>query len=318
MNYSERSRTIFLQEIEELKKVADRIGDEMDRAVETIFNCSGKLVVMGVGKTGTIGHKIASSLASTGTPSIFINAAEAMHGDLGMIDPKDVVMLISNSGSSQEIINVLNPLKRIGCTLIAMTGNTQSILARTATIVLNTHVDSEACPLGLSPTTSTTAALVMGDALMICLMEKRDFHAENYALYHPGGALGRRLLCRVKDSMTTDLPQVTEETLFKDVIYEVSNKRLGMTLVTDADGTTSGLITDGDIRRAVQRFEDLKNLRAVDFMTKSFKTISQDYLLSEALETMDSYNITTLAVTDSDNLKLIIGILSIHHIIDFR
>ncbi|MDO9633688.1 MAG: KpsF/GutQ family sugar-phosphate isomerase [Paludibacter sp.] len=318
MNFSERSKTIFQQEIAELQKVAALIGEEMNQAVDLIYNCSGKLVVMGVGKTGTIGHKISSSLASTGTPSIFINAAEAMHGDLGMVDQKDVVMLISNSGSSQEIMNVIGPLKRIGCRIIAMTGNLQSPLAKESEIVLNVHVDQEACPLGLAPTTSTTATSVMGDALMICLMEKRNFQADNYALYHPGGALGRKLLCKVKDAMTTDIPKVFENTLFKDVIYEVSNKRLGMTLVIDEKGNAIGIITDGDIRRAIQKFDDIKTLRAVEFMTSSFKSISKENLLSDALALMDDNNITTLAVRDNGDSSKIIGILSIHHIIDFK
>ena len=317
MNFTERSKAIFEQEIAELQKVADNIGEEMNQAVEIIFACTGKLVVMGIGKTGTIGHKIASSMASTGTPAIFINAAEAMHGDLGMVDKKDVVMLISNSGSSHEIIDVIAPLKRIGCRIIAMTGNLNSPLAREAEIILNVHVDKEACPLGLAPTTSTTATLLMGDALTICLMEKKDFHAENYALYHPGGALGRKLLCKVKDEMTTDIPFVTEETVFKDVIYEVSNKRLGMTVVNNASGIATGIVTDGDIRRAIQKFDDLKNLKAVDFMTHGFKRITKDNLLTEALALMDNNNITTLPVMESNESNQVVGILSIHHIIDF-
>jgi len=317
MNFTERSKAIFEQEIAELQKVADNIGEEMNQAVEMIDACTGKLVVMGIGKTGTIGHKIASSMASTGTPAIFINAAEAMHGDLGMVAKKDVVMLISNSGSSHEIIDVIAPLKRIGCRIIAMTGNLNSPLAREAEITLNVHVDKEACPLGLAPTTSTTATLLMGDALTICLMEKKDFHAENYALYHPGGALGRKLLCKVKDEMTTDIPFVTEDTVFKDVIYEVSNKRLGMTVVNDKNGTATGIVTDGDIRRAIQKFDDLKNLKAVDFMTHGFKRITKNNLLTEALALMDNNNITTLPVMESNESNQVVGILSIHHIIDF-
>jgi len=297
MNFIERSKAIFEQEIAELQKVADNIGEEMNQAVEMIDACKGKLVIMGIGKTGTIGHKIASSMASTGTPSIFINAAEAMHGDLGMVDKKDVVMLISNSGSSHEIIDVIAPLKRIGCRIIAMTGNLNSPLAREAEIILNVHVDKEACPLGLAPTTSTTATLLMGDALTICLMEKKDFHAENYALY--------------------DIPFVSEETFFKDVIYEVSNKRLGMTVVTNANGLATGIVTDGDIRRAIQKFDNLKKLKAVDFMTHGFKRITKDNLLTEALALMDNNNITTLPVMESADSDQVVGILSIHHIIDF-
>lgn len=316
MDFKQRSKEIFQQEICELQKLADKIGPEIDKAVELIYACKGKLVIMGIGKTGIIGHKISSSLASTGTQSIFINAAEAMHGDLGMISKNDIALLISNSGSSSEILNIVAPLKKIGCSIIAMTGNLKSALAKEVGLVLNVGVSKEACPLGLAPTTSTTATLVMGDALTICLMERRGFKAENYALYHPGGALGRRLVSRVKDEMFTDVPKVHETTLFKDIIYEVSNKRLGMTMVYNDKEQAVGIITDGDIRRAIQRFDELKHLKASDFMTPGFKRIAQDELLTEALEIMDMNKITTLTVTDES--EQVVGILSIHNIIDFR
>ena len=316
MDFVKRAKEIFQQEICELQKLTEKIGPELNEAVELIYSAKGKLVIMGIGKTGIIGHKIASSLASMGTSTIFINAAEAMHGDLGMISKDDIALLISNSGSSSEILNVIAPLKKIGCRLIAMTGNLNSPLAKEAELCLNVGVEKEACPLGLAPTTSTTATLVMGDALSICLMERRNFKAENYALYHPGGALGRQLLSRVKDEMNTDVPKVFETTIFKDVIYEVSNKRLGMTVVYNSENMAVGIITDGDIRRAIQQFDELKNLTAKDFMTKGFKRIAQDELLTEALEIMDLNKITTLAVTDTH--ETVVGILSIHNIIDFR
>ena len=316
MDFVKQSKEIFNQEIAELQKLADKIGHEINEVVELIYTCKGKLVIIGVGKTGIIGHKISSSLASTGTPSIFVNAAEAMHGDLGMVSKNDIALLISNSGSSSEILNVVAPLKKIGCKLIAMTGNPKSALANEVSLVLNVGVSKEACPLGLAPTTSTTAALVMGDALTICLMERRGFKAENYALYHPGGALGRRLISRVKDEMFTDVPKVYETTLFKDVIYEVSNKRLGMTMVYNDHEEAIGIITDGDIRRAIQKFDELKNLKASDFMTCGFKRIAEDELLTEALEMMDVNKITTLTVMNESNQ--VVGILSIHNIIDFR
>lgn len=316
MNIIERTQEIIRQEAEALLRLSEQTGAEIADAVELIYQCSGKVVVMGVGKSGMVGQKMASSLASTGTPAIFVHASEAMHGDLGMVSSADVAILISNSGSSEEILNLVSPLKRIGCKIVAMTGNPASALGKRSDITLNIHVEREACPLGLAPTTSATAAMVLGDALMICLMEKNNFKAENYALYHPGGALGRKLLCRVKDVMTTDIPKVQENSLFRDVVYEVSNKRLGMTLVQNAASLITGLITDGDIRRAVQHFDDLKNLTAVDFMTRNFKSVSQDALLTEALEMMDSSNITTLAVKKEDDT--IAGIISIHHIIDFK
>ena len=316
MDFVNRSKEIFNQEIIELQKLADTIGPEINDVVELIYTSKGKLVIMGIGKTGIIGHKISSSLASTGTPSIFVNAAEAMHGDLGMVSKDDITLLISNSGSSSEILNIVAPLKKIGCTVIAMTGNPKSILAKEVSLVLNIGVSKEACPLGLAPTTSTTATLVMGDALTICLMERRGFKAENYALYHPGGALGRRLISRVKDEMFTDVPKVYETTQFKDIIYEVSNKRLGMTMVYNEKNQPVGIITDGDIRRAIQRFDELKHLTAVDFMTKGFKRIAQNELLTEALEMMDLNKITTLTVINDS--EQVVGILSIHNIIDFR
>ena len=316
MDFIQRSKEIFNSEIAELQKLSDKIGTEINEVVEMIFTCKGKLVIMGVGKTGIIGHKIASSLASTGTPTIFINAAEAMHGDLGMVSKHDIVLLISNSGSSSEILNVLAPLKKIGCRLIAMTGNRTSALAKEVTLVLYVGVENEACPLGLAPTTSTTATLVMGDALTICLMERRGFKAENYAVYHPGGALGRRLISRVKDEMSVDIPKVFETTLFKDVMYEMSNKRLGMTLVYNSNQQAVGIITDGDIRRAIQRFDDIKQLTAIEFMTHGFKQISENELLTDALELMDINKITSLTVMN--DAKEVVGILSIHNIIDFR
>lgn len=316
MDFIQRSKEIFNSEIAELQKLSDKIGTEINEVVELIFTCKGKLVIMGVGKTGIIGHKIASSLASTGTPTIFINAAEAMHGDLGMVSKHDIVLLISNSGSSSEILNVLAPLKKIGCRLIAMTGNRTSALAKEVTLVLYVGVENEACPLGLAPTTSTTATLVMGDALTICLMERRGFKAENYAVYHPGGALGRRLISRVKDEMSVDIPMVFETTLFKDVMYEMSNKRLGMTLVYNSNQHAVGIITDGDIRRAIQRFDDIKQLTAIEFMTHGFKQISENELLTDALELMDINKITSLTVMN--DAKEVVGILSIHNIIDFR
>lgn len=318
MDFIERSKEIFALEIAELQKLADRLGPEVNEAVEMIYNCKGKLVIMGIGKTGIIGHKIASTLASTGTPTIFINAAEAVHGDLGMVSKNDIVLLISNSGSSSEILNVISPLKNIGCTIIAMTGNPKSPLAKEASLILNIGVEREACPFGLAPTTSTTATLLMGDALTICLMERRNFKAENFALYHPGGALGRQLLSRVKDEMVTDIPKVYIQTPFKDVIYEVSNKRLGMTMVYNGNEEAVGIITDGDIRRAIQKFDDIKHLTAADFMTHGFKRITQEALLSEALEIMDENNITNLAVMETPDSDKVIGVITIHNIIDFR
>jgi arabinose-5-phosphate isomerase len=272
--------------------------------------------MMGIGKTGIIAHKMAASFASTGTPAIFVNAAEAVHGDLGMINGNDVAVLVSNSGSTNEILSIIDPLHRLGCTIIAMTGNLDSPLAQRADYALSIHVDEEACPLGIAPTTSTTATLLMGDALMVCLMEMRQFKAEDFALYHPGGALGRKLMGRVKNVMTTDVPRVQIHTIFKDVVSEMTDKHLGMTMVYDRT-TCVGIITDGDVRRAILKYNDVQ-ITAADIMTPSYKHIAKDALLSDALATMDKHNITTLAVTEDAESQDIIGIISIHHIIDFQ
>ena len=321
MTYAERARQIFAEEIAEFEKLRLTIDENFDRVVEWIYACEGKVVVTGIGKTGIIGHKIASSLASTGTEAIFVNAAEAVHGDLGMVDSHDLVLLVSNSGSTNEILHVIEPLRNIGCRLVAMTGNQDSPLARQCDLVLSVHVDREACPLGLAPTTSTTATLLMGDALMVCLMEKRKFRAENFAVYHPGGALGRKLLGRVRDCMTRNVPRVRVSTPFRELVHEMSDKHLGMTMVFADEGSLEqtdclGIITDGDLRRAIQKYADL-HITAREIMTPSYKHISQEALLSDALAVMDKDNLTTLAVTEKADTKEIIGIISIHHIIDF-
>ena len=315
MSYSERAKEIFAEEITELEKLGLSIDERFDEAVEMIYACRGKLVVMGIGKTGIIGHKIASSLASTGTSAIFVNAVEAVHGDLGMVSREDVVMLVSNSGSTNEILNVIAPLRNIGCRIIAMTGDIKSPLAQQTDLTLSIHVDKEACPLGLAPTTSTTATALMGDALTVCLMEKRHFKAENFAVYHPGGALGRRLLARVQNRMQQSVPRVQVTTPFRELVGEMTDKHLGMTMVYDGEQCV-GIITDGDLRRAIQKYEDL-HIVARDMMTPSYKRIHKDALLTDALAIMDRYNITTLAVTETPQTEPIIGIISIHHIIDF-
>ncbi len=317
MTFFERAKQIFDEEIEELRKLGASIGPDFDKVVEMIYHCKGKLVVMGIGKTGIMGHKIASSLASTGTQAVFVNAAEAVHGDLGVLNSEDLVLLVSSSGASNEILNVIDPVRKIGCPIIAMTGDLSSRLAQEADIVLSIHVDKEACPLGLAPTTSTTATTLMGDALMVCLMEKRQFRAENFAVYHPGGALGRKLLGRVENFMTELVPRVHVDTSFKDLVREMSDKHLGTTMVYDREGRCVGIITDGDLRRAIQKYDDL-HVTAQDIMSHSYKHIHKDALLTDALAIMDKYNITTLAVTEKPTTEAIIGIISIHHIIDFN
>ncbi|MDO4574069.1 MAG: KpsF/GutQ family sugar-phosphate isomerase [Planctomycetia bacterium] len=314
-----RGREVFDLEASELRKVQERLDVSFQNVVELIFHSDQKVVLTGIGKTGIVAHKIAASLASTGTHAIFLNAAEAVHGDLGMVCKGDIVIAISNSGESSEVLSLMEPLRQVGCPIVAMTGNKTSRLAKNADFVLDIHVDSEACRIGLAPTTSTTAALVMGDALVVCLMEMRNFQPENFVLYHPGGALGRRLLTRVKDRMEKNVPFVHEATPFMDVMYEMTHKRLGITMVLSDAGVPVGVITDGDIRRAVQHFDDIKSVCAGQFMTKNFKRILPDTLVSEALEVMDIHKITTLAVVEDETpTARILGILSIHHVFDFR
>ncbi|MCQ2383324.1 MAG: KpsF/GutQ family sugar-phosphate isomerase [Paludibacteraceae bacterium] len=318
INIVERALEVFRSEQDEIDFVASHLDDTFRKVVELILHSNGKVVISGIGKTGLIGRKIAASLASTGTQAIFLNAAEAQHGDLGMVSRGDIVILISNSGESEEIVRLPAPLKRLNCTLVAMTGMPKSTLAQQCDYVLNVGVRKEACKIGLAPTTSTTATLVMGDALTVCLMEARNFRPENFALYHPGGALGRRMLTHVSEVMGTVVPTVSEATTFRDVLVEVSSKKLGMTLVGDNNGSFTGIITDGDIRRVVQRVDDFQQLKAGDFMTKGFKSIDKEKMVNDALDLMNRHKITTLAVTDGegDNAP-IIGILHIHDIYGF-
>ena len=318
MNFTERAKRVFDIEIAELQGVAAALGGEIGRAVELIYQSRGKAVVTGIGKSGIVGRKIASSLASTGTNAIFVNAAEAQHGDLGMVCLGDVVIAISNSGASQEILNILPVFKQMECPLIAITGNTCSLLAQAAGVVLNAHVNNEACPMGLAPTSSTTAELVMGDALVACLIERRGFKAENFALYHPGGALGRKLLTRVSSIMRTDLPIVRQDAAFKDIIYEVSSKRMGITLVNNDAGETAGVITDGDIRRAIGKYGGgVMDIRAAECMTAACKSIPPDRMINDALALMERYKIAALAVMPPASRKAE-GVVCMHDIIEMR
>lgn len=315
-NYIELSKEVFDLEIEELKKVRDKIGSEIEDAVEMIFQSKGRVVITGIGKSGIIGKKITASLSSTGTQSIFMNAAEGLHGDLGMIYKDDIVIAISNSGSSKEVVDLIPSIKKIGARIIAMTGNKNSLLGQAADLVLDIGIEKEACPMDLAPTSSTTATLVMGDALTVSLIKKRNFKPENFALYHPGGALGRRLLTRVKDLMNKEVPIVYEDTSLKNIIYEISSKRLGMTMVYNRKDEVTGIITDGDIRRIVfDKFEDIKEIRAIDIMTRQFKTINKNEMANDALDIMDYNKISSLAVVKDKKVE---GIVTIHDLFDFR
>ena len=302
----------ILAESEAISRLVDFLTEDFVKAVEIIYQSSGRLVVTGIGKSAIIAQKIVATLNSTGTPSLFLHASEAIHGDLGMVQPGDVVICISKSGNSPEIKVLVPLLKRFGNKLIAITGNTTSFLGKEADFVLNTYVESEACPNNLAPTNSTTAQLVMGDALAVCLMEMRQFTAEDFAKYHPGGALGKKLLLRVGDMLdTTHKPLVTPEANIKTVIMEISEKRLGVTAVVENDKVI-GIITDGDIRRMLNKTETITGLTAKDIMTVNPKRIKSTDLVSDALNILEDFSITQLVVIDQDEYK---GVIHLHDIL---
>ena len=306
------AKKTILSESEAIGKLVDLVNDDFVQTVELIYNASGRLVVTGIGKSAIIAQKIVATLNSTGTPSLFLHASEAIHGDLGMVQPGDVVICISKSGNSPEIKVLVPLLKRFGNKLIAITGNTTSFLDKEADYVLNTYVESEACPNNLAPTNSTTAQLVMGDALAVCLMEMRNFTAEDFAKYHPGGALGKKLLLRVGDMLdTTHKPIVAPDSNIKTVIVEISEKRLGVTAVVENEKVI-GIITDGDIRRMLNKTETISGLVAKDIMTVNPKMIKSTDMVSDALNTLEDFSITQLVVVDNGEYK---GIIHLHDIL---
>ena len=283
------------------------------KAVEQIANSKGRLIVSGIGKSAIIAQKIVATLNSTGTPSVFMHAADAIHGDLGMIQPDDMIMVISKSGNSPEI-KVLAPLvKNFGNVLIGMVGNMQSFLAQNSHIVLNTTIDQEACPINLAPTSSTTAQMVMGDALAVCLMEMKGFNSNDFAKYHPGGALGKKLYLRVADmAAQNEKPKILPTATIKEVIVEMTEKRLGAAVVVNEAEEILGIITDGDLRRMLEKTESFANLQAKDIMTSHPKTIAVDVLAVNALEEMRKYNISQLIAEDN---KAYAGIIHLHDLV---
>ncbi|WP_278036282.1 KpsF/GutQ family sugar-phosphate isomerase [Flavobacterium nitratireducens] len=306
------AKKTILSESEAIVKLIDYLDDNFSKAVELIFQSKGRLVVTGIGKSAIIGQKMVASFNSTGTPSMFLHAAEAIHGDLGMIQKDDVIICISKSGNSPEIKALIPLLKRDGNPLIGICGNTSSALAKGSDYVLNTTVDAEACPINLAPTNSTTAQLVMGDALAICLMEMRDFKAEDFAKYHPGGALGKKLLLKVKDLIEhNQKPIVGPETPVKKVIFEISEKRLGVTAVIE-NNKVVGIVTDGDIRRMLNDIDSFTDLTAKDIMTKNPKWTSSNTMAIDALQILENHSITQLIVIDNEEYK---GVLHLHDIL---
>lgn len=309
---SQALQTLDLQQ-QSIAALKEYINDDFVKAVEVIHGAKGRVVVSGIGKSAVIAQKIVATMNSTGTPALFMHAADAIHGDLGMIQPDDVVMIISKSGESPEIKLLIPFIKGFGNPVIALCGNASGYLATHADVFINSTVAKEACPNNLAPTTSTTAQMVMGDALAVCLLSLKGFTTRDFAKYHPGGALGKRLYLRVGDIISKEeAPVVATDATLREVIYEISRKRLGATAVTNSDGKVSGIVTDGDIRRAFERYDDITKLRAEDVYTQNPKSIEEEELAATALEMMREHDITQLLVFKTGNYK---GILHLHDLL---
>ncbi|MBK6915186.1 MAG: KpsF/GutQ family sugar-phosphate isomerase [Ignavibacteriales bacterium] len=312
----EKGKKVIRIESEAVTNLSNSINGDFVKAIEVILKCKGRVVLTGMGKSGLIARKIVATLNSTGTASIFLHPTDALHGDLGMVRMEDVVILISKSGMTDELAKLLPMLKRIGVKLITMTGDPDSPLAQESDVVLNVRVNEEACPHHLAPTSSTTATLVMGDALSVVLLQLRNFTPEDFAFLHPGGSLGKRLSLQIKEIMFTGekIPAVSVDASIKDVILEITSKRLGTTCVIDELGILKGIITDGDLRRLLERTLEIKNLKASDILTKNPKVMRQEYLASFALQQMENYKITTLIIVDDSRKP--IGIVHLHDLIN--
>jgi arabinose-5-phosphate isomerase len=302
-------------ELEAVSALRDRVNDGFLKACEFMLHCSGRIVVIGMGKSGHIGSKLAATLASTGTPAFFVHPGEASHGDMGMITDKDVVLALSNSGETSEILTILPLIKRLGVPLIVMTGKAQSTLAQCASAYIDVSVEREACPLGLAPTSSTTAALVMGDALAIALLEARGFTAQDFAMSHPGGLLGRKLLLHVSDIMHTGdkIPMIAESAFISDALLEMSAKGLGMTAVIDTEQKITGIFTDGDLRRMLAQEVNIHAEPLSAFVTRQCKTGRPDMLAAEALELMQRFKINALLIVDAQ--QQLVGALNMHDLL---
>ncbi|PVV11693.1 MAG: D-arabinose 5-phosphate isomerase [gamma proteobacterium symbiont of Ctena orbiculata] len=308
-------RAVIETEADAVASLIPRLGDEFARACSYLLHCQGRIVVIGMGKSGHIGNKIAATLASTGSPAFFVHPGEASHGDLGMITPQDVVLALSNSGETGELLVILPLLKRLGAPLIAMTGRPDSTLARESEVHIDVSVEKEACPLGLAPTSSTTAALVMGDAMAVALLQARGFTAEDFALSHPGGTLGRRLLLRVGDIMHADraLPAIGLDATLHEALEVMSAKGLGMTAVLGPGGSVAGVYTDGDLRRTLNKPIDIHHVKVSEVMTKNCLTVTPDMLAAEALQMMDEKKINGLLVIDDQ--QQLIGAFNMHDLL---
>lgn len=312
---NELAKEVLDIEAKSILRLKNNIGEEFDKAIDILYNCKGRVIVTGMGKSGLIGKKIAATMSSTGTPTYFLHPAESTHGDSGVITRNDVIIAISNSGETQELLNLLPLIKRFGCEMIGMTGNLNSTLSKTSEVVLDISVEREACPLGKAPTASTTATLAMGDALAVCLMEKKGFTKEDFLLFHPSGKLGKGLTYKVRDLMITGdkMPLVSASESFKDVINTISEYKLGMAMVLNDDKTLAGVLTDGDIRRTVIKYPDTSNIKVKDVMTTNPKRITSDAYAASALNLMEKYSITALAVVDEGNVP--VGVIHVHDLL---
>ena len=304
-------------EAQSILELVERIDENFSQAVDLLYTCKGKVVLMGMGKSGLVGRKISSTFASTGTPSFFLHPAEGLNGDFGMLAKEDVIIAISYSGETRELLEVLPLIKRYGNRLITFTGNLNSNLAKAGDVNLDIRVKEEACPLGLAPTASTTATLALGDALAVALMGKKNFKKEDFAILHPGGILGKRLLLKVEDLMQTGkaFPMVSGKTLMKEAVFEITSKRLGVTGVSNTEGHLVGVITDGDLRRALEKFSDLFNREASEVMTKNPKWIEKEALAAKAVQRMEEYSITSLFVFNKAGDKVPVGIIHLHDLL---
>ncbi len=314
-DFLEAARRTITIERDSVSALLEHLDAGFTKACELALACSGRIVVTGMGKSGHIGSKIAATLASTGTPSFFVHPGEASHGDLGMITRGDVVLALSNSGTTSEVVTLLPLLKRLGVPLISMTGNPDSLLARSADTHLYAGAEQEACPLGLAPTSSTTVALVMGDALAVALLEARGFSAEDFAFSHPGGALGRRLLLKTEDIMHSGarIPESTPDTPLSQALLEMSSKGLGMTCIVDDQGMLTGVFTDGDLRRALDKSIDLHKTPIRELMTSPCASVDRESLAAEALRIMEEKKINALPVTDASGQ--LVGALNMHDLL---
>lgn len=311
-----KGKEVVRIEAEAVYNLENLIDENFAKAVEAIFNSNGRVVLTGLGKSGLVARKIVATMNSTGTAAIFLHPTDALHGDLGMVRKEDIVILISKSGSTEELNNLIPLLKRIGVTLIAMCGEPNSVMAKDCDIFLNIHVKEEACPYDLAPTSSSTVTLALGDALAVTLIEKRGFTQEDFAMLHPGGSLGKRLSLKISEIMIKGekVPIVEETTPIKNVIFEITSKRLGVTSVVNANGILTGIITDGDLRRLLEKTLEIKNLTAKDIMSHNPKVMKEDFLASFALQQMETYKITSLIITDNNNKP--IGIVHLHDLIN--